>query len=83
VVIVPVTEPKVRGFKASRGRWVFNGGGNTQHEFIRTGSKAVGPCRKILRHVKDPCGVRQRFFAGKVNGHFRQVSSCFATRCFF
>jgi hypothetical protein len=32
--------------------------------------KPSAPCRKILRRVKDPCGVWQRYFAGKVSGDF-------------
>jgi hypothetical protein len=43
---------KVRGFKPGRERWIFKGDKNPQHDFLRKGSKAVGPCRKVLRHVK-------------------------------
>jgi hypothetical protein len=31
----------------------FKGDKNPYHDFRRKGSNAVGPCRKILRHVKD------------------------------
>jgi hypothetical protein len=46
--------PKVRGFKPDRGRWIFK---------IRSTTSFGGqvkpwpPCRKILRHVKEPYGV--------------------------
>jgi hypothetical protein len=30
--------------------------------------------------LKDPCGVRQRYFVGKIQGHFSSTP-CFATRC--
>jgi hypothetical protein len=35
----------------------------------------------ILRYVKDPCGIWQRYFAGKINGHFSPSFTCFAIRC--
>jgi hypothetical protein len=77
VVIVLVVGPKVCGFRLG-----------PDDEFLRTikirsttsfGGKVKpsAPCRKILRHVKDPSGVRQRYFAGKINGHF---SPCFSPR---
>jgi hypothetical protein len=34
--------PKVRGFKPSRGRWIFKGDNNPQHVFLRRERKAVG-----------------------------------------
>jgi hypothetical protein len=43
VVSVLAIEPKVRGFKPDRGRWIFKGDKNTQHAFLQRGSKAVGP----------------------------------------
>jgi hypothetical protein len=50
------TRPKVRGFKPSQRRWIFKGDQNLQYPF---GGEVKPPatCRKILRHVKDPCGV--------------------------
>jgi hypothetical protein len=42
VVSVLVIGPKVSGFKPSRGRWILNGD-KTQQNFLRRGSKAVGP----------------------------------------
>jgi hypothetical protein len=32
--------------------------------------KLSAPCCKILWHVKDPCGVRQRYSVGSIQGHF-------------
>jgi hypothetical protein len=43
VVIVHVTEPKVSGFKPSRGRWIFKGNKNPLRAFLQRGRKAVGP----------------------------------------
>jgi hypothetical protein len=41
-------------------------------------------CCKILWHVKDPCGVWQRYFAGKINEYFSlSLSLCFATRSLY
>jgi hypothetical protein len=42
VVSVLATGPKVRGFNPGRGRWIFKGD-NPEHNFLRRGSKAVGP----------------------------------------
>jgi hypothetical protein len=50
VVSVLATGPKVRGFNPGRGRWIFKGDKNPQHNFLRRGSKAVS------RHVKEPYG---------------------------
>jgi hypothetical protein len=35
--------PKVRGFKSDQGLWIFKGDKNSQHDFLRRGSKVVGP----------------------------------------
>jgi hypothetical protein len=43
VVSVLATGPKVRGFNPGRGRWNFKGDKNPEHDFLRGGSKAVGP----------------------------------------
>jgi hypothetical protein len=37
------------------------------------------PRHKILQRVKDPCGVRQRYLADKINGHF---SPSFSLLCY-
>jgi hypothetical protein len=34
---------EVRGFKLDRGGWIFKGDKNPYHDFLRRGSKAVGP----------------------------------------
>jgi hypothetical protein len=41
VVSVLATGPKVRGFNPGRGRWILKG--DKKHNFLRSGSKAVGP----------------------------------------
>jgi hypothetical protein len=43
VVSVLATGRKVRGFDPDRGRWIFKGDKNPEHNFLRRGSKAVGP----------------------------------------
>jgi hypothetical protein len=54
MVIVLAILPNVRRFKPGRVRWTFKIDTYPQHAFIRRGSKAVGACRKMLRHVKEP-----------------------------
>jgi hypothetical protein len=41
VVSVLITRHKIGGFKPGRGRWIFKGNKNPQHDFLRRGSKAV------------------------------------------
>jgi hypothetical protein len=43
VLIVLAIGAKVRGFKPGRGRWIFMGDKNLQHDFLRWGSKPVTP----------------------------------------
>ena len=43
VVIILATGFEVRGFKPGRGRWIFSERKNTEYDFLRKGSKAVGP----------------------------------------
>jgi hypothetical protein len=35
--------------------------------------KPTALCRKILWHVKEPCGVGRRYFVGKIGGHFSPI----------
>jgi hypothetical protein len=44
-------------------RWLFRGDKSPQHAFLRKGSKAGGPCRNILRHVKITCKYEQKYSA--------------------
>jgi hypothetical protein len=67
VIVLPIT-PKVHGFKPGRGRWTVKDDKNPS--YFRGEVKPSSLCRKILRHVKDPCGVWQKYFAGKINGCF-------------
>jgi hypothetical protein len=43
VVSVLATGPKVSGFDPDRGQWIFKGDKNPEQNFLRRGSKAVGP----------------------------------------
>jgi hypothetical protein len=54
VVSVLATGPKVHGFDPDRGRWVFKGDKNQEHQFLRRGSKAVGSMSHVvdLRHAR-------------------------------
>jgi hypothetical protein len=49
VVSVLAIKPEARRFKTSGWRWVFKGDKHPWHAFLRRGSNAVVPCRKILR----------------------------------
>jgi hypothetical protein len=44
--------------------------------------KPAIPCRKILRHVKDPYSMKGTL-VGKIHGHLSQDSPAFATRCVY
>ena len=43
VVNMLSTGSEVRGFKPGRGRWIFSERKNSEYDFLRKGSKAVGP----------------------------------------
>ena len=43
VIIILATGSEVRGFKPVRGRWIFLERKNPEYDFLRKGSKAVGP----------------------------------------
>ena len=43
VVPILATGSEVRGFKPGRGRWIFSERKNSENDFLRKGSKAVGP----------------------------------------
>jgi hypothetical protein len=58
MVIVLAIGSKVRGFKPGRGRWIFKGDKILSTSFGREVKPAV-QCRNILRHVKDPCGIKE------------------------
>jgi hypothetical protein len=42
--------------------------------------KPPAQCRKVLRHVKNPCGVWKRYLIGKIHWLFLQSFSCFAIK---
>jgi hypothetical protein len=54
VVIVLAIGPKVRGFIPGRGRRNFKYNINLCKTSLGWEVKPSVPCRKILRHVKDP-----------------------------
>ena len=41
--IILATGSEVRGFKPGRGRWIFSERKNPEYDFLRKGSKTVGP----------------------------------------
>ena len=43
MVIILVSGSEVRGFNPGRGRWIFSERKNPEYDFLRKGSKAVGP----------------------------------------
>jgi hypothetical protein len=72
-IIVLAIEPKARGLKPGRGQWIFKGDKNPQHAFFRRGKRSLAPCRKILRHVKNPCIMKEMTVA-KITEISRPVS---------
>jgi hypothetical protein len=54
VAIVLATEPKVRGFKPGRGRWIFKGGKISDTTSFGGEVNPWAPCRKISWHGKGP-----------------------------
>ena len=52
VVIILAYGSEVRRFDPGRGGWNFSEHKNPEYDFLRKGSKAVGPMS--LRHVKEP-----------------------------
>ena len=42
-VIILASGTEVRGFDIGRGRWIFSERKNPQYDFLRKGSKGVGP----------------------------------------
>jgi hypothetical protein len=54
VVNVLAIGPKVHEFKPSQGWWIFMGDKNLQYAFLQREVKPLAPCRKILRHAKEP-----------------------------
>ena len=42
-VIILASESEVRGFDPGQGRWIFSERKNPEYDFLRNGSKAVGP----------------------------------------
>jgi hypothetical protein len=57
VVSVLDIGPKVHRFNLGQGLWIIKGDKNPQQAFLRRGSKAVGPCHKMLWHVLEPFDV--------------------------
>jgi hypothetical protein len=55
VVIVLAIGPKVHGFKPGRGRWILEAIKIRSTTSFGGEIKLSATCRKILRHVKNPC----------------------------
>ena len=43
LVIILASGSEVRGFDPGRGRWIFSERKNPEYDFLRKGSKVVGP----------------------------------------
>jgi hypothetical protein len=77
VVMVLAIELKFRVFIPGRGRK------NLRELKIRSTTTFGGevklsvPCRNILRHVKEPCGVWKRYFVGEIHSHFSKLLRSF------
>jgi hypothetical protein len=61
MVIMLVTEAKVRGFKPGRRRRIFKGDKVRGTTSFTGDVKPSAPCRKILRHVKEPQKNEKRY----------------------
>jgi hypothetical protein len=57
VVIVLAIGPKDLGFQSNRGQWILRVITIRSTTSFEEEVKPSAPCRKILRHFKDPCGV--------------------------
>jgi hypothetical protein len=65
--------PNVRGFKADRGRWIFNGDKKIFSAPSFGGEvKPSVPCHKILRHVKNPSKYEMCTSQGNIYNFLRQ-----------
>ena len=51
MVIILASGSEVREFDPGRGRWIFSERKNPEYDFLRKGSKAVGP---VSWNVKEP-----------------------------
>jgi hypothetical protein len=55
--------PKVCVLSSGRTRWISKGDKNPNKPFFgKGGGEAVGPCSKILHHVKITCNYEQKYF---------------------
>jgi hypothetical protein len=75
-----VIAPKVRGLKPGRGRLIFKGDKVRSRTAFGGEVKPSAPCRKILRHVKNPYSMKE-IFRSQNSRIFITCFSCFATRC--
>jgi hypothetical protein len=73
LVIVIAIEPKVRGFKPDRGRWIFKGDKTSSTTSFGGEVRPAVPRRKILRHVKRHPTVWKRCLSAKFTDNSRQV----------
>ena len=47
MVIIFATGSEIRGFNPGRDRWIFSERKNPEYDFLRKGSKAIGPVTYI------------------------------------
>jgi hypothetical protein len=69
VTVMLATESKVRGFKTCRKRWILREINIHSTTSSRGQVKPSVPLRKILRHGKNPCSMKE-ILASKIHGHF-------------
>jgi hypothetical protein len=79
-VIVFVIGPKVHRLKPSWGRWILRAIIRSTNSFGGE-IKPSAPCRKILRHVKNPCRLWHRYWLHRLNSRTFLTTPCFASRC--
>jgi hypothetical protein len=67
MIIGLAIEPKVRGFKPGRERWILRMIEFHSKSFFEGEVNPAVPCRKILWHVKFPYSMKE-ILVGKIHG---------------
>ena len=80
VVIILATGSEIRKFKPARGRWTFSERKNPEYDFLRKGSKVVGPVsyiygmQKNLKPKLEPLSTFYRTFSLNVESGANDLS---------
>jgi hypothetical protein len=74
MVIVLAVGHKIRGFKPGSGQWIFKGDKICNTTVFEGEVKPSAPCRKILRHNKNPYGMKG-IVISKIHGYLPSIFS--------